>query len=106
MLKLLTVGLLLLYIGSCAAQDLDLTPRPAELKTKFLFPRYNSTGPGPEDYECISERSADYYGVGTTILSVVGTLLTDRRCQTWSVLQLVDSMGSKRRHARGSLYCP
>lgn len=31
---------------------------------KLLVPRWNQTGPYPQDYECVSERAPDYYGIG------------------------------------------
>lgn len=31
---------------------------------QLLVPRYNVTGPGPEEYECVSDRASDYYGIG------------------------------------------
>lgn len=51
MFKLSTVIILPSYISICSAQDMTLTLRPGELKTKFLFSRFNVTEPGPEDYE-------------------------------------------------------
>lgn len=72
MFKLIILGLLLGYLSTVSAQESKLTPEPiSELKTKFILPRFNSTGPGQEDYECISERSADYYGIGKTVSSIV-----------------------------------
>lgn len=71
MFRLITVSLLLGLLSTCSAQDLSLAPDPIELKTKFIFPRFNITGPGSEDYECISARSSDYYGVGEPTLPMI-----------------------------------
>jgi len=33
-------------------------------EVKLLLPRYNITGLEPDDFECVSARASDYYGIG------------------------------------------
>lgn len=41
-----------------------------EKESKWIVPRANITGPGPNDYECESARAADYYGIGVRLVSL------------------------------------
>lgn len=72
MIKLVAFILLVGLIGTCSAHSAGLAARVDEPKSKFLVPRYNITGPGPNDYECISARSSDYYGIGESALMKSG----------------------------------
>lgn len=56
---LLALLLLLLYCQTVEA---------SEKETRWLVPRTNVTGPGPNDYECESARAPDYYGIGVRLV--------------------------------------
>lgn len=55
--------LLSCLVAAAAAEGQDSAT--AAMHVNQLYPRFNSTGPNPDDYECISERASDYYGIGT-----------------------------------------
>jgi hypothetical protein len=58
------VLVLLVLLSGVSATAVEKEP-----KTRWLLPRTNITGPGPNDYECESARAADYYGIGVRLVN-------------------------------------
>ncbi|KAK5953862.1 hypothetical protein OHC33_005132 [Knufia fluminis] len=54
------------YCLTTATAD-ELNPSQTPTHVRLLYPRHNVTGPNPNDYECISERASDYYGIGVRL---------------------------------------